>query len=116
MTFSDVVATLEARYLEAYGRGDATTCADCYTEDAYYLVPGQEPVRGRAAIEAATAREIASGLALTRLTALHTEVSGDIGYALENFSSSAGDGTVMLAYRRDANGAWRISAEAFLVV
>lgn len=114
MAFEDEVAALEARFLEAYRRGDAAACAEVYTEDAVYLVPGMDPVRGRSAIEAATAREIASGLQLTRLVAFHTEASGDLGYALENFSGSAGDGTVMLAYRRDASGAWRICAEAFL--
>ena len=73
------------------------------------------PVHGRTAIEAATAREIDSGLQITRLTAFHAEASGNLGYALETFNSSAGDGTTMLALRRDASGAWRICAEAFLV-
>ena len=116
MAFHDEVAALEARYLDAYRRRDAAACAAVYSEDAVYLAPGQEAVRGRKAIAEAAAREIASGLRLTRLEAFHTEFSGDLGYALEHFSSSAGDGTVMLAYRRDASGAWRICAEAFLVV
>jgi ketosteroid isomerase-like protein len=115
MDFRDQVAALEARYLDAYHRRDAAPCADVYTEDAIYLVPDQDPVRGRKAIAEATAREIASGLQLKRLEAFHTESSGDLGYALENFSSSVGDGTVMLAYRRDKRGAWLICAEAFLV-
>jgi hypothetical protein len=72
-------------------------------------------VLGRKAIAEATAREIARGLQVTRLATFHTESSGDLGYALEHFSSSDGDSTVMVAYRRDASGAWRICAEAFLV-
>jgi uncharacterized protein (TIGR02246 family) len=116
MTFQDEVAALEARFLAAYQRGDAAASAEVYTEDAVYLVPGMAPVHGRSAIEAASARDIASGLKITRLTAFRTEASGDLGYALETYSSSAGDGTAMLTYRRDASGAWRICAEAFLVV
>lgn len=115
MTFHDEVVALEQRFLEAWRRGDAAASADIYTEDAVYLVPGQEAVHGRAAIEAAAVAEIASGLKITRLTAFHTESSGNLGYALETFSSSAGDGTAMLTYRRDATGAWRICAEAFLI-
>lgn len=114
MAFRDEVIALEARFLEAYQRGDAAASAGVYTDDAVYMVPGMAPVHGRGAIEAATARDIASGLKITRLTAFHTEASGDLGYALETYSSSAGDGTAMLTYRRDAGGAWRICAEAFL--
>lgn len=114
MAFQDEVAALEARFLAAYQRGDAAASADVYTEDAVYLVPGMAPVHGRSAIEAVTARDIASALKITRLTAFRAEASGDLGYALETYSSSAGDGTAMLAYRRDAHGEWRICAEAFL--
>jgi len=116
MAFRDDVAAPEARFVEAFGRGDAKACAAVYTEDAVYLVPGQKPVRSRAAIDAATVRELASGLKIARLTAFHTESSGDLGYALETFSSSAGDGIAMLTCRRDASGAWRICAEAFLAI
>jgi uncharacterized protein (TIGR02246 family) len=115
MAFRDDVAALEAQFLAAYQRGDAAASADVYTEDAVYLVPGMAPVHGRSAIEAATARDIDSRLQITRLTAFHTEASGDLGYALETYSSSAGDGTAMLTYRRDTTGTWRICAEAFLV-
>lgn len=114
MSFHDDVADLEARFLAAYQRGDAAASAALYTEDAVYLVPGLAPVHGRSAIESVNARDIASGLKITRLTAFHAEASGDLGYALEIYSSSAGDGTAMLTYRRDASGAWRICAEAFL--
>jgi ketosteroid isomerase-like protein len=115
MTFHDQVVALEQRFLDAFACGDVAACADVYTEDAVYLVPGLAPIRGRSAIEAATVRELASGLKVTRLTAFHTEASGNLGYALEIYSSSAGDGTALLTYRRDASGAWRICAEAFLV-
>ncbi len=114
MAFRDDVTTLEHQFLAAYQRGDAAGACATYTEDAYYLVPGQAPVHGRAAIEAVTARDIASGLKITRLTAFHAEASGDLGYALETYGSSAGDGVAMLTYRRGADGAWRICAEAFL--
>ena len=114
MTFHDKVVVLERRFLDAFARGDAAACADIYTEDAVYLVPGMEPVRGRSAIMSVTETDLASSLKITRLTAFHTEASGDLGYALETYSSSAGDGIALLTYRRDASGAWRICAEAIV--
>lgn len=113
MAFKDDVVALEREFLEAYQRGDATAACAVYTDDAHYLVPGMAPIHGRPAIEAVTARDIAGGSQITRLTAFHTEAAGDLGYALETFSSSLGDGMTMLALRRE-NGAWRISAEAIL--
>jgi ketosteroid isomerase-like protein len=114
MTFRDDVEALEAQFLEAFGRGDAVAAADVYTDDAVYMVPSKEPARGRDAIVAVNAEDLASGLKITRLTAFRTESSGGLGYALETYSSSDGDGLAMLTYRRDARGAWRICAEALL--
>jgi uncharacterized protein (TIGR02246 family) len=79
MAFQDEVAALEARFLEAYQRGDAAASTEVYTDDVVYLAPGRPPVRGRRAIEAATAEEIANGLKITSLAAYHTESSGDLG-------------------------------------
>lgn len=115
MVFRDEVVALEGRFLVAYQRGDATASAEVYTEDAVYLTAGKPPLRGRQAIEAVTAQDIASGLKIEQLTPFHTEASGDLGYVLETFSSSAGDGTTMLALRRGKDGVWRISAEAILL-
>ena len=114
MTFQEEVSALEARFLEAYQRGDAAASVDVYTDDAVYLTTGSPPVVGRRAIEAVTAEDIATGLQIVRLVAFHTERSGDLGYVLENCSTSAGEVTTMLALRRDRSGAWRISAEAIV--
>jgi ketosteroid isomerase-like protein len=114
MAFADEVAALEARFLEAYQRGDAAASVDVYTEDAVYVTPGKPPVRGRKAIEAVTTEDIVSGLKITSLNAFHTEKSGDLGYVLETCSTSADDVTTMLALRRDPAGGWRICAEAIV--
>ncbi len=113
MSFLNDIVELENRFLEAYRRGDAKACADCYTEDAVYLVPGMPPVHGRSAIEAATAKEIRSGFKITKMIALHAQASGDLGYALEILNSNVGEGGTLLALRRDERGVWRICAEAF---
>jgi uncharacterized protein (TIGR02246 family) len=113
MSFLNDVADLENRFLEAYRRGDAAACAALYTDDALYLVPGMNPVHGRKAIEEATAKEIRSGIEITRLAALHAQASGDLGYVVETFESSVGEGSTLLALRRDERGVWRICAEAF---
>ena len=112
MTFEDAVVALEERFLAAYQRGDAEASVSGYTEDAVFLASGKPPARGRKAIEAATADDLASGLKIFSLTAFHTETSGDLGYVLETCKTSAGEATTMLVLRRDRDGAWRICAEA----
>ena len=114
MAFQDEVAALEARFLEAYQRGDAAASVEGYADDAVYLSPGKPPVRGRSAIEAMTADDIASGLKITGLAAFRAERSGDLGYVLETCNTSAGEVRTMLALRREPGGAWRISAEAIV--
>jgi ketosteroid isomerase-like protein len=114
MSFHDEVVALERQFLEAFARGDAVAATDVYTDDVVYMVPGKEPARGRDAMMAVNAEDIASGLKITRLTPFRTESSGDLGYVLETYSSSSGDGFAMLTYRRQADGAWRICAEALL--
>ena len=112
MTLDEEVAALEARFLAAYQRGDATAAAEVYTEDATYLTPGKTPIRGRPAIATVTADDIASGLQITSLTPFHIEQAGGLAYVLEICSTSAGPATTMLVLRRDGAGAWRICAEA----
>ena len=114
MELADAVTALEARFLEAYRRGDATASVDVYTDDAVYLTPGRPAIRGRKAIQAATAEDIAARLKVAALTPFHMEQSGDLGYVLENCDTSAGAVTTMLALRREADGRWRIYAEAIV--
>jgi ketosteroid isomerase-like protein len=114
MEFEDQVAAVEARFLEAYRRGDAAASVDVYTDDAVYLTPGRPAVRGRKAIEAVTADDIAAGLEIAALTPYHMERSGDLGYVLENCDTSAGVAMTMLALRRGQDGRWRICAEAIV--
>ncbi len=112
MSFREAIAALEARFLEAYQRGDAAASVGGYADDAIYLTRGRPPARGRKAIEALTAEDIASGLQVFSLTPLHMESAGNLGYVLETCRTSTGDVTTMLMLRRDEGGAWRISAEA----
>jgi len=112
MSFREAVAALEARFVGGYQRGDAAASVGGYAEDAIYLTRGKPPARGRKAIEALVAEDIASGLQVFSLTSFHMENAGDLGYVLETCRTSAGDATTMLVLRRDASGAWRIAAEA----
>lgn len=112
MSFREAVAGLEALFLEAYQRGDSAASVGGYAEDAVYLTRGKPPVRGRTAIAALAAEDIASGLQVFSLTPFHLESAGDLGYVLETCKTSAGDVTTMLVVRRDASGTWRIAAEA----
>jgi uncharacterized protein (TIGR02246 family) len=45
------IQRLDDAWSNAFDKGDVATLAAMYTEDAYVLPPGQDMVRGRAAIE-----------------------------------------------------------------
>jgi hypothetical protein len=42
------------------------------------------------------------------------ESDGSIGYAVQTVHGNQGDGTVMLALRRDDDGVWLVSCEAVM--
>ena len=54
------------RFGQAWSRGDASAVAATYAEDADIVRPGQDPVQGRAAIEAFYVRQFAGPLKDTK--------------------------------------------------
>ncbi|HUP18583.1 MAG TPA: SgcJ/EcaC family oxidoreductase [Gemmatimonadota bacterium] len=123
---SDVGAELDAvydRFTAAYAAADAAAVADLYTEDAYYLSPDQDVVRGRAEIQEGFARflgrfEPGAGPAID-FEILDRNVAGDlatdIGYY--RMSRPGGEprraGKFVVVWRRGADGAWRIHADGY---
>jgi uncharacterized protein (TIGR02246 family) len=113
MTFREAVEALDARYLDASKRHDATGAAAGFTEDGVYLEAGSEPVHGRAAIAAALAALWKSGIEDTGTTILKAEADGNFGYAIASVETSKGSGMCLRVLRRD-RGRWGICAEAFI--
>ena len=57
-----------------------------------------------------------AGYQLTRLTTLSAESDGALGFVVQAFESNAGGGTILLVFRRDGQGAWKVCAEAGVAI
>jgi ketosteroid isomerase-like protein len=51
-SLSEEIGAANRRFMERFANGDIPGVADCYTEDAQFLVAHMEAIRGRAAIQA----------------------------------------------------------------
>ena len=112
MSFREDIDAMNAQFVADWEQHDAAACAAVYTEDATYLASGIDPAQGRAAIRATFAAAMEAGYELTRLTTTSAESDGALGYAVQSFESNAGGGTILLVFRRDGQGAWKVCAEA----
>jgi uncharacterized protein (TIGR02246 family) len=113
VTFHDQVKSLAAKYIDAYGRQDATACAQIYSDDATVLLPGGI-LQGREAIAADFQMLFKSGLRVTGLTTTQCDSKGQIGYAIQIENSNRGDTNTLLVFRQDKDGNWSICAEAII--
>jgi ketosteroid isomerase-like protein len=102
-----------ARYVAASRGGDAHALAALYEERAILLPPDDEPVEGRAAIEAYWHRALEDGL---ELHTTRVEASGPVAYSIGRWSLPATDseaadsGKLVLCWKR-VDGIWQLTAD-----
>jgi uncharacterized protein (TIGR02246 family) len=112
MTIREVREAMNARYIEAFNRGDATACADLYAEDAAFLLRGSLPVRGRRAIQALHERFIEAGVKMASLDILDIESHGDLAYAIVAYATEEESGKALLVLKRQPDGSWKTQVES----
>lgn len=109
-----------ARFTEGYRTADAAMVANLYTEDAFYLQPDSDVLRGRPAVLAAFEaflgpfRERGEPGPDISFEFLERRIAGDIGYDIGYylfFGQRSGKFTVV--WRRDADGVWRIRSDGY---
>lgn len=110
MAFQDEAQALFDRMASAYRAGDATGCADCFTDDARLLSPYAPEARGRAAIEELHRDWTGDGGNGKTLTVIEAGCEGDTGWCLVTYSEGdmTGDGKSLSILRRGPDG-WRVS-------
>jgi uncharacterized protein (TIGR02246 family) len=110
-------AAIEAavnRYVTASNEGDAEALTGLYADDAVLLPPDHEPIQGRAAIADYWRQGTDPGL---EVSTLRIEVDGDIGYLIGRYNlpataeEPADSGKYVLCLRRQADGAWKLTAD-----
>jgi uncharacterized protein (TIGR02246 family) len=98
--------------MDFFNSGRVADVAACYTEDAQFLVPGQEPFAGRAAIAAVLGGLRGDGNRLT-LETLEVEAGGDFAWEVGRYSvatpngAEADRGKYVVVWKR-AGGEWRL--------
>jgi ketosteroid isomerase-like protein len=118
---TDQIRAAERRVTSALAAPDVTAWVYEYTEDAVLLEPAAAPVSGRVALLelARSMKPIASAT----ISSDRIEGSGNVAYSYGTAFWNSGrspDATSttrvrqILAWRREADGVWRIAMEAFL--
>ena len=118
---TDQIRAAERRVTDALVAPDVTAWVYEYTEDAVLLEPAAPPVSGRVALLelARSMKPIASAT----INSDHIEGSGNVAYSYGTakwVSGRSPDATStshvrqILAWRKEADGVWRIAMEAFL--
>ena len=111
-------------FRDAYREGDAAAVAGVYAEDAFYLGPGRDVVRGRAGIQEAFRPFLESGPPGTydiTFELVEREVSADLGYEVGYYDlrSRKGEeegrsrGKFTVVWKRGPDGAWRIQSDTY---
>lgn len=122
------LAVVYARFTEAYRRADARMVADLYTEDAFYLQPDAEVLKGRPAVLGVfqsfldpIKQQSKPGPAIY-FDILERKIAGAVGWDIGYYrmgppgadsASSRRAGKFIVLWRRDADGHWRIHADGY---
>jgi uncharacterized protein (TIGR02246 family) len=110
-----------AQFMAAVNRGDTSTVASLYTEDAIVLPPNTETVRGRDGAKALFDGMIQQ-MGLPTLTLTTTEVTevGDTAYEVGSYTMKlqpagapvANDsGKYVVIWKRQTDGAWKLAVD-----
>ena len=111
------IETANAKFSEAFARGDAKALAAMYTSDAIAFPPDSEMIRGNEAIGEFWKATRDSGVRGAALTTVDVGRSGDVAYEVGKVSltirSAGKEPTTAMAkyvvvWKRQADGSWKL--------
>ncbi|AXK73432.1 SgcJ/EcaC family oxidoreductase [Lysobacter sp. TY2-98] len=119
------IRALIQRWHEATAAGDVDAVASLMADDAEFLVPGREPMKGRRVFEAGLRGLLETHRITSTGDVREVQVSGDLAIAVTHLSVrvaslGAGDATersgyAMSVFRRDVDRQWRLVRDANLL-
>jgi len=121
-TVEDGVAQSNRRFADAAARGDARAMASVYTDDADFLPPNAETLKGPAAIERFWQGGIEMGIRDLEHETLRLEQAEGLAYEIGRYKlllEPEGDAPVtdlarfVLVHKRQPDGTWLRTVEIF---
>ncbi len=109
----DAIAAGNAKFMEAFSRGDAAGVAQLYSEDGAVLPPNADILRGRAAIQAFWQGAMDMGVKAVALTTIEVEDQGpaavEVGqYALRGEAGQVLDKGKYVVFYKRMEGEWKL--------
>ena len=109
----EAIVAADQAFITTFNRGDAAGLAALYTENAQFLPPNSDFVKGRQAIQAAFQAFMDMGVKAVKLETLEVEGYGDTAsevgrYILENEDGQVLDqGKFLVIWKQEA-GQWKL--------
>ncbi len=92
---AEEIAAANAKFMDAFNRGDAAAVAALYTEDGAILPPNAEIMRGRAAIQAFWQAVMNMGVKSAALTSVEVEDHGGTAIEVGQYALSGDAGQLL---------------------
>jgi len=86
------IEATNVQFMDAFSAGEATGVAACYTEDAQFMPPNGEIVRGREGIQKAMQGLIDAGIKGIQFETVEVEGHGDTAYEVGRATLTGADG------------------------
>jgi uncharacterized protein (TIGR02246 family) len=121
-TVDGAIAESNRRFVEAAARNDAATMASVYAEDADFVPPNAEPLRGTAAIEDFWHGGFEMGITSLDVETVRLEEAADLACEIGRYALHFGredgvpvtdEATYLVMHKRQRDGSWRRMAEIF---
>ena len=113
----DAIVAANAKFVAAYGRGDAAGVAALYTEAGQLLPPNAGPIKGRDAIQAFW-QSVMEGVASVKIETHEVEGHGDTAIEVSKYKLYAKDGQELDAGKfiviwKQEGGQWKLHRDIF---
>ena len=118
------ITAFNSQYLKAINDGDIAALSALTDDDHIMLIPGRQPIVGKAANDAANGRGFQQFKFDEHWMPVETVVDGDLAYQRGTFSVTANPksgggasrttrGNFLRIYRRQKDGSWRMTRDMF---
>jgi uncharacterized protein (TIGR02246 family) len=115
-----VIEETNAKFTEAFNRGDAAGVAALYTDDATVMPPNDEMVKGRQGIQDLLNGFMQMGGKDLTLTTVDVSGSGNTAYEIGKYSftlqpegqaAMTDSGKYVVVWKRQADGTWKLHVD-----